>query len=115
MRPHWREIGLVLHPHRFDAHGAAAHGTRPGRNASTPASTCSGTARPAWVRRRGPVCGPGAAVSASGALRERRRLPLGRAARRLQLLLELAALAFLALPLVLEPLNLALELLALAP
>ena len=87
VRPHWREIGLVLHPHRFDAHGAAAHGTRPGRNTSTPASTCSGTARPAWVRRRGPVCGPGAAVSASGALREKRRLPLGRAARRLQLLL----------------------------
>jgi len=42
-------------------------------------------------------------------------LPLSRAARRLQLLLERAALAFLALPLVLEPLNLALELLALAP
>ena len=73
-----------------------------------------GTARPAWVRRRGPVCSPGAAVSASGALRERRCLPLSRAAHRLQLLLELAALAFLALPLVLEPLNLALELLALA-
>jgi len=42
-------------------------------------------------------------------------LPLGRAARRLQLLLEVAALAVIAIPLVLELLNLALELLALAP
>jgi len=104
-----------MHPHRFDAYVAAAHGTRPRSQHLDARHIAPAPPATRAVRRRGLVCGPRAP-------RCQRRAPFEKGAacrlaarRAASSSFSSSPLAFVAVPLVLELLNLALELLALAP
>jgi hypothetical protein len=130
VRPHGREIGLVLDVDALDAHRAAARGALGRRADFDDLVDVLGDGTP----RARPVCAPRSPAGPPRvrpwiSLRKRGRLPLRRAAGRLQLLLEpvtlllepiallpqAVALALQLLPLALEPIALSLALLEVTP